>query len=86
MFSVPPNIYLTLDYKPLTSIREQFINTFLLNSGSVVGTGDIIRSINGEVKLSEPVSQGIVSNNTNIVLIKTVENDNDDIETTMKRK
>jgi peroxin-6 len=78
--SVPPNIYLTLHDKPLTSIREQFINTFLLNSGSVVGTGDIIRSINGEVKLSEPVSQGIVSNNTNIVLIKTVENDNDDID------
>lgn len=68
--SVPPNIYQVLHNKPPSSIREQFVNTFLQDSGSVVSTGDMVRAINGEVKLCEPVSQGIVDHNTNIVLIK----------------
>lgn len=71
--SVPPSIYLILNDKPSSSTRHQFINTFLSDSGSVVSSGDIIRSINGEIKLCEPVSQGKVDNNTNIVLIKTID-------------
>lgn len=69
---VPPNIYDILQAKPQDSLRKQF-GQFLAPSGGIVNDQDLIRLINGQVRLCEPVSQGRVTNNTTIVLIKSKE-------------
>lgn len=67
--SVPENIYDILHDKPQTLIRQQF-KQFLEASGGLVNDGDLLRLINGHVRLCEPVSLGFVDANTVIILIK----------------
>lgn len=71
--AVPGEIYDTLrGNNSANSIKNQFLTTFLKHSGGVVNSGDSVRLINGEIKLCEPVPQGLVTQATEIVLVKEV--------------
>ncbi|KAK6201047.1 peroxisomal assembly protein [Scheffersomyces amazonensis] len=74
--SLPNEIYRLITEKSNQTIKHLFLNQYLLDSGNVINDNDTIRLINGKVKLCEPLSQGLVNNDTNIVLI----NQDDDIE------
>lgn len=67
--SVPEHVYEILNKKSQSSIRNQFTN-FLSYNDNVINVDDYIRNINGQIKLCEPVPQGLVSKNTSIILIK----------------
>lgn len=71
--SLPNHIYDIFQNLLVDSIRQKFIDNYLQNYGSVVSNGDIIRLINAEVKLCEPVPQGVVDDQTNIVLVKDID-------------
>ncbi|CAH2355259.1 peroxisomal biogenesis factor 6 [[Candida] railenensis] len=76
--SVPESVYSILESKPSSDVRDLFLKKFLVHTGGVVSSGDIVRDINGQVQLCEPVSQGrIDSGVTNIVLIKTAYTEED---------
>lgn len=66
--SVPNEVYSILNSKTSDSIRCSFLTKFL--KSDIVSKNDIIRSINGEVILCEPVNQGKINENTNIFIIK----------------
>ena len=68
--SVPDNIYHLLHGKSQNAIKELFFTQFLSTSGNVVNEGDNVRQINGRASLCEPVSQGRLDFDTNIILIK----------------
>lgn len=67
---VPENIYLVLQGMPLSSVKELFITKVLAHIGGIVRSGDVVRALNGTVKLCEPVSQGFLNDSTSIVLVK----------------
>lgn len=73
--NLPNHIYDILQNGDVESLRSKFINEYLTHSGAVVSNGEIIRLLNGLIKLCEPVPQGIVNSETNIVLIKEVDED-----------
>lgn len=68
--SVPASVYDILNGLPINSVRNKFLNTFLVGKNCVVNNGDRVRDINGTVKLCEPLNQGKVNELTNFVLIK----------------
>ncbi|RLV95724.1 Peroxisomal biogenesis factor 6 [Spathaspora sp. JA1] len=61
--SVPNEVYTLLHGKR----KQELLNWF---GSDVVNEGDVIRLINGDVELCEPVSQGRVDESTNVILIK----------------
>ncbi|KAK6458712.1 peroxisomal assembly protein [Scheffersomyces xylosifermentans] len=67
--SVPHEIYTLLANKTQSDIKNQFLTKFLEYNGNVVNDNEFIRLINGRIQLCEPVSQGLVDINTNIILI-----------------
>lgn len=76
--SVPSTVYSLLKNDTQESLREKFTKNYL--KSNVVNQGDLIRLINGEIKLSEPLKQGAVVPNTNFVLIKTERDNEVDLE------
>ncbi|KAL6452142.1 PEX6 Peroxisomal biogenesis factor 6 [Candida maltosa Xu316] len=75
--SIPSAIYQLLHDKPQQSIKEKFLTQFLVENGNVLNQGDCVRLINGKVNLCEPVTQGKLEYDTNIVLINQ-SNESDD--------
>ncbi|KAK6881391.1 Peroxisomal ATPase PEX6 [Candida tropicalis] len=67
--SIPNEIYHLLHDKSQYSIKEKFITQFLKSCGGVINQGDYIRLINGKINLCEPLTQGKVDFDTEIVLI-----------------
>lgn len=67
--SVPSEIYSILSNTPQDIVRSRFLTKYLANGG-VVNENDEIRLVNGKVRLCEPLGRGLVSNETEIVLIK----------------
>lgn len=76
---VPSNIYQILQAKPQDLLRRLF-GEYLQPVGGVVHDEDFIRLINGQVRLCEPVCQGLVTKDTTIVLIKSKETFEDEDE------
>lgn len=77
--AVPPEIYSILKDKSHAYLRRQFIDNYLVHNGSLVNQGDLIRPINGEIILCEPINQGMVTLDTNIYIIKA-ESETEDTE------
>ncbi|CUM66214.1 uncharacterized protein PRCAT00003873001 [Priceomyces carsonii] len=77
---VPDTMYSILINEPKDLVRHQFSTKFLKRK--VVNTGDVIRSINGEVKLCEPFDQGAIDSNTEIVFIKKENDELNDVQGT----
>jgi len=67
--SIPHEIYQLLHEKSQQAIKQKFLTQLLVDNGNVVNEGDSIRLINGTVNLCEPLTQGRVEYDTNIVLI-----------------
>lgn len=68
---VPESVYQILEAKTAADVRDMFATKFLVKSAGVVNSGDIVREINGQIKLCEPVSQGKIDPLvTDIILIK----------------
>lgn len=67
--SIPHEIYQLLHEKSPQVIKQKFLTQLLVDNGNVVNEGDSLRLINGTVNLCEPLTQGRVEYNTNIVLI-----------------
>lgn len=72
--NVPSGIYNILHAAPPASVKSQFTSLYLKGCSGVVNQSDTIRSINGTVVLCEPVIQGLVGDNTKIVLVKDTGN------------
>lgn len=68
--SVPNGIYDVLSKNETSQIKELFLLKFIKESGCVINENDAIRLINATVNLCEPVSQGLVNEDTDIILIK----------------
>lgn len=77
--SVPTEVYSLLHDKPIASVRHNFVTRYLTTP--VVSRNELIRSINGEVVLCEPVNQGKVNENTSIFIVK---NESSTLEKTPK--
>ncbi|RCK67202.1 Peroxisomal biogenesis factor 6 [Candida viswanathii] len=75
--SVPNEIYRLLHDKSQLAIKEKFLTQFLEPCGGVVNEGDYIRFINAKVNLCEPVTQGRVDLDTEIVLINQNDEEKD---------
>lgn len=75
--NVPGGIYDILHASPSASVKEQFISSYISGNGGVVSQNDIIRKINGNIALCEPVFQGLIQSSTDIVLVKTVDHENE---------
>lgn len=75
--NIPGVIYDILRASSSSSVKEQFISSYISTNGGVVSQNDIIRKINGTVALCEPVYQGLVQSSTDIVLVKNVDNEKD---------
>lgn len=65
---VPPSVYQILNQRQ----NSKYIIELVLNdlNDSIVRKGSIIKSVNGEVILSEPFPQGLIDLNTNVLLVK----------------
>lgn len=66
--AVKGEMYNLLKNRPSDSIKQMFLTKFL--NGAVASQHLLVRDINGEIMLCEPVAQGFVSNDTNIYIIK----------------
>lgn len=78
--SIPHEIYQLLHEKSQQAIKQKFLTQLLVDNGNVVNEGDSIRLINGTVNLCEPLTQGRVEYDTNIVLINQNEDKSNEQE------
>lgn len=78
--SLPNHIYDIFQNLLVDSVRERVIGSYLKDCGRVVSNGDNIRLINAEVKLCEPVPQGVVDEQTEIVLVKELDEEEEENE------
>lgn len=67
--SVPTSMYKILSNISTITLRSKFITEFLRGSSGMVNSGDVIRDINGQIILSEPVSQGRIDAETKLILV-----------------
>lgn len=67
--SVPSSVYKILSNISSITLRSKFITEFLRGSSGVVNSGDVIRDINGQIMLSEPVPHGRIDAETKLVLV-----------------
>lgn len=67
--SVPSSVYKILSNISTITLRSKLITEFLRGSSGVVNSGDVIRDINGQIILSEPVSHGRIDAETKVVLV-----------------
>lgn len=67
--AIPPSIYKILSSMPSSTVKTKLVTEFLRGSAGVVNSGDVVRDINGQIILAEPVSHGQVVLDTNVVLV-----------------
>ncbi|EGV66590.1 peroxisomal assembly protein [Yamadazyma tenuis] len=76
--AVPGEIYSILKNKTSDSVKNCFMKKYL--HGSIACQDDLVREINGEIILCEPVRQGRVTRDTNIYFVKKEQKQSSEVD------